>query len=416
MDGLQNAAPAPFLTKTFDMVDDSSTDEVVSWGGSGNTFVVWNPPDFARDLLPKHFKHNNFSSFVRQLNTYGFRKVDPDRWEFANEGFLQGQRHLLNNIHRRKPATHHQPPQGTHTSNSPGACVEVGKFGLEGEVERLKRDKNVLMAELVRLRQQQQQSERELQMMGQRLHVTEQRQQQMVSFLARAVQNPAFLSQLVQKNETNNRLATARKKRRLSKQEGDDGRDSNEAERQLVKYSSSANDNARTFMQFVNAADFASKMDVPLEVFFRDLDPGSGATRQETDRQSGVILTEMYGNSGVPDDLAVTEVPTEPIVQLPVPFLADLSKAEGVGIPLFPNELEANPVVNPSGREGDVLMPLDLGFGNNVDMYPPKEASPNTDIAVGLGGTDGFWEQFLTTDSRETETDPDADVSENTPR
>ena len=62
--------PAPFLTKTHQMVEEASTDEVISWAEQGRSFVVWKPVELARDLLPLHFKHCNFSSFVRQLNTY----------------------------------------------------------------------------------------------------------------------------------------------------------------------------------------------------------------------------------------------------------------------------------------------------------------------------------------------------------
>ncbi|KQK14979.1 hypothetical protein BRADI_1g19900v3 [Brachypodium distachyon] len=101
------AVPAPFLSKTYELVDDPCTDHIVSWGEDEATFVVWRPPEFARDLLPNYFKHNNFSSFVRQLNTYGFRKIVADRWEFANEFFRKGAKHLLAEIHRRKSS---QPP------------------------------------------------------------------------------------------------------------------------------------------------------------------------------------------------------------------------------------------------------------------------------------------------------------------
>ncbi|OIW08011.1 hypothetical protein TanjilG_20112 [Lupinus angustifolius] len=98
----QRSIPTPFLTKTYQLVEDQSIDDVISWNEDGSTFIVWNPTVFARDFLPKYFKHNNISSFVRQLNTYGFRKVVPDRWEFSNEYFRRGEKRLLCEIQRRK--------------------------------------------------------------------------------------------------------------------------------------------------------------------------------------------------------------------------------------------------------------------------------------------------------------------------
>lgn len=234
MEGLHDSGPPPFLTKTFDMVDDPNTNYMVSWNRGGTSFVVWDPYSFSTNLLPRYFKHNNFSSFVRQLNTYGFRKIDPDKWEFANEGFLRGQRHILKNIKRRKaPAQDGTVAVSSHQSM--GAFVEVGRFGLDKEIDRLRRDKQALMMELVKLRQEQQNTRVYLQAMEERLQGTEKKQQQMMSFLARAMQNPAFLQQLVQHKEKRKELEEAiTKKRRRRAIERGQGVDVGECSSQRV--------------------------------------------------------------------------------------------------------------------------------------------------------------------------------------
>ncbi|XP_050226549.1 heat stress transcription factor A-4b-like [Mercurialis annua] len=203
--GSGSNAPAPFLIKTYDMVDDPMTSSIVSWSHSGCSFVVWNPPEFAQHLLPKYFKHNNFSSFVRQLNTYGFRKIDPDQWEFGNEEFIRGQRHVLGNIRRRKPIHSHSLQNQANASQ----LTDSEKRGFEEKIKRLKHDKGLLQLELQRNESEKQAFESQILSVAERLVSMERRQMQLLTCLAQLAKKPEFASTLMQQSDYQN------KKRRL---------------------------------------------------------------------------------------------------------------------------------------------------------------------------------------------------------
>lgn len=197
--------PAPFLLKTYDMVDDSATDEIVSWSSTNTSFVVWNPPEFARLLLPTYFKHSNFSSFIRQLNTYGFRKIHPERWEFANDEFIKDQKHLLKNIHRRKPIHSHSHP--------PGSLVDPERAAFEEEMEKLSREKSSLESRIFNFKQNQSTAKVQLEDFHQRIDGMEKRQQNLVNFFEKALKNPTFVEHLSRKIESMDLLAFNKKRR-----------------------------------------------------------------------------------------------------------------------------------------------------------------------------------------------------------
>lgn len=135
----------------------------------------------------------------------GFRKVDPDQWEFANEEFIRGQRHLLKNIHRRKPIHSHS----MHNQGHSAPLTDTEKHEYEKEIKRLKQEKNSLQLELQRHDREKQEFELQKQLLKERFQNMEQRQRQLMASLAELMQKPAFASILMQQSDNHN------KKRRL---------------------------------------------------------------------------------------------------------------------------------------------------------------------------------------------------------
>ncbi len=57
-----------FVYKLYKMVSDEESQDLIGWAPSGTSVIVSNVDEFSAQVLGNHFKHNNFSSFIRQLN------------------------------------------------------------------------------------------------------------------------------------------------------------------------------------------------------------------------------------------------------------------------------------------------------------------------------------------------------------
>lgn len=119
---------------------------------------------------------------------------------------MKDQKHLLKNIHRRKPIHSHSNPQGS--------TVDSERATFEEEIDNLSRERSALEASLLMYKKQQPIAKLQLEALTQRVDDIEQRQGSLLTFLEKAVQNPEFVELLVRKLESMD-FSALNKKRRL---------------------------------------------------------------------------------------------------------------------------------------------------------------------------------------------------------
>ena len=97
---------SPFVKKLKSILNEPANKNLITWDEKKCNLVIIQPEEFSIKILPFYFKHCNFSSFIRQLNIYGFNKIDPNFWVFRHENPSISLFSGFNGIIRKKKLEH----------------------------------------------------------------------------------------------------------------------------------------------------------------------------------------------------------------------------------------------------------------------------------------------------------------------
>lgn len=165
--------PTSFLKNTYEILCNESLYSVVRWTEDGGSFVICDIYNFTNTTLPKYFKHNNLSSFVRQLNMYGFHKTkddDSQTLQFSHPLFHKEKKYLLKEIHRK-------------SSDSVGNMNKDGISLLAERLQKFQSQQHTMEAMLENLESQYSQVLEQNQVLISELFQSKQREKQIELFL-----------------------------------------------------------------------------------------------------------------------------------------------------------------------------------------------------------------------------------------
>ena len=86
----KNRQSESFLTKLYDILNSANYRNIISWDEEGKKLLIFDSMKLSNEVLPKFYKHRNYSSFIRQLNLYGFHKtkgINENIEKYEHESF-----------------------------------------------------------------------------------------------------------------------------------------------------------------------------------------------------------------------------------------------------------------------------------------------------------------------------------------
>jgi hypothetical protein len=97
----------PFPEKLHRMLDTCEREglsDVVGFFSHGRAFAIHKPRKFQAEIMPRFFRQTRLTSFQRQLNLYGFKRISqgPDHGGYWHEFFLRGRPGLCRSMKRVK--------------------------------------------------------------------------------------------------------------------------------------------------------------------------------------------------------------------------------------------------------------------------------------------------------------------------
>lgn len=92
------------LHRMLEAVEREGNSDVVSFFSHGRAFAIHKPRRFVLEIMARFFRQTRLTSFQRQLNLYGFRRISqgPDNGGYYHELFLKGRPGLCVNMKRTK--------------------------------------------------------------------------------------------------------------------------------------------------------------------------------------------------------------------------------------------------------------------------------------------------------------------------